>query len=74
VCPSPTDTDMVDELAETVSPDDPEAFKKQFVSHNPLGRICRPEEVAAVVSFLVSDDASYINGTLVPVDGGLLAH
>ena len=74
VCPSPTDTDMVDELANTVAPDDPAAFKKQFVSRNPLGRICRPEEVAAVVSFLVSDDASYINGALVPVDGGLLAH
>ena len=74
VCPSPTDTGMVDELAETVSPDDPEAFKTQFVSKNPLGRICQPEEVAAVVSFLVSDDASYVNGSLVPVDGGLLAH
>lgn len=74
VCPSPTDTGMVDELAETVSPDDPAAFKKQFVSGNPLGRICEPDEVAAVVSFLVSDDASYVNGALVPVDGGLLAH
>ena len=74
VCPSPTDTGMVDELAVTMSPDDPEAFKKQFVSKNPLGRICEPEEVAAVVSFLVSDGASYINGALVPVDGGLLAH
>ena len=74
VCPSPTDTGMVDELAKTVSPDDPETFKELFVSRNPLGRICEPEEVAAVVSFLVSDDASYINGALVPVDGGLLAH
>lgn len=74
VCPSPTDTGMVDELAETVSPDDPARFKKEFVSKNPLGRICEPEEVAAVVSFLVSDSASYINGALVPVDGGLLAH
>ena len=74
VCPSPTDTGMVDELAETVSPNDPAAFKREFVSKNPLGRICEPEEVAAVVSFLVSNDASYINGALVPVDGGLLAH
>ena len=74
VCPSPTDTGMVDELAETMSPDDPEGFKKQFVSRNPLGRICEPEEVAAVVSFVVSDDASYVNGALVPVDGGVLAH
>ncbi len=73
VCPSPTDTDMVDELAETVSPNDTEAFKKQFISSNPLGRYCRPEEVAAAMSFLVSDDASYITGALVPVDGGVLA-
>jgi NAD(P)-dependent dehydrogenase (short-subunit alcohol dehydrogenase family) len=73
VCPSPTDTDMVDDLAETVAPDDPASFKKEFVSGNPLGRICQPEEIAAVVSFLVSDDASYINGALVPVDGGTLA-
>lgn len=74
VCPSPTDTDMVDQLAETVAPDDPEMLKRQLVSNNPMGRICRPDEVAAVVSFLVSDDASYVNGTLVPVDGGVLAH
>jgi NAD(P)-dependent dehydrogenase (short-subunit alcohol dehydrogenase family) len=73
VCPSPTDTDMVDQMAETVAPDDPEMFKKAFVSSNPLGRICQPEEIAAVVSFLVSDDASYVNGALVPVDGGVLA-
>ena len=73
VCPSPTDTEMVDHLAETASPDDPAKFKKEFVSGNPLGRICQPEEVAAVVSFLVSEDASYVNGALVPVDGGVLA-
>ena len=73
VCPSPTDTAMVDQLAETVSPGDPARFKRDFVSSNPLGRICRPEEVAAVVSFLVSDDATYVNGALVPVDGGALA-
>jgi NAD(P)-dependent dehydrogenase (short-subunit alcohol dehydrogenase family) len=73
VCPSPTDTDMVDQLARTVSPDDPATFKREFVSGNPLGRICRPEEIAAAVSFLVSEDASYVNGALVPVDGGVLA-
>ncbi len=73
VCPSPTDTDMVDQMARTRMPENPERFKREFVSPNPLGRICAPEEVAAVVSFLVSDDASYVNGALVPVDGGSLA-
>jgi beta-ketoacyl ACP reductase len=36
----------------------------------PLGRIGRPEEVAGVVSFLASEDASYISGAVIPVDGG----
>jgi NAD(P)-dependent dehydrogenase (short-subunit alcohol dehydrogenase family) len=37
---------------------------------HPIGRIGRPEEVAAVVAHLLSDDASFINGATIPVDGG----
>lgn len=73
VCPSPTETDMLDYLGKTMSPEDPAAFHREFARANPMGRYCRPEEVAAVVAFLASDDASYVNGALVPVDGGLLA-
>ena len=39
----------------------------------PLGRAARPEEIAAVVAFLASDDATYVTGALWAVDGGLTA-
>ena len=37
----------------------------------PLGRMCSPDEIAAVVTFLASDEAAYITGAVIPVDGGL---
>ena len=40
---------------------------------SPLGRIAQPEDVAAVISFLLGKDAAYVNGTVIPVDGGTVA-
>jgi NAD(P)-dependent dehydrogenase (short-subunit alcohol dehydrogenase family) len=45
----------------------------RFVTAIPMGRAGRPEEIAAAAVFLASDDASFITGVALPVDGGYLA-
>lgn len=63
VAPGFVDTDMTRVLGEE--------RRAEIVAQVPLGRYATPEEVAAVVRFLASDEAAYITGAVVPVDGGL---
>lgn len=49
----------------------PEERKKEIVGQVPLRRYAEPEEIAAAVTFLAGDDAAYITGAVLPVDGGL---
>lgn len=70
VCPAPIETRMMRSIESLAMPDDPEAIKKTFSEGLPLGRYGEPEEVAALVAFLASDEATYITGGIYPIDGG----
>jgi NAD(P)-dependent dehydrogenase (short-subunit alcohol dehydrogenase family) len=47
-----------------------EKFKEMIIHETPLGRMAEPDEIARVIAFLASDDASYITGAAIPVSGG----
>jgi 3-oxoacyl-[acyl-carrier protein] reductase len=65
VCPGLISTDMTDAL--------PEPAQRYLLDQTPAGRPGTPEEVAALVRFLMSDEAAYVNGAVLTVDGGLTA-
>src|SRR6202042_2979145 len=67
VSPGPIDTPGLQGLAGT----DSEGLSATFRDRVPLGRVGRPEDIASAVSFLASDDASFITGVELFVDGGL---
>ncbi|NBS00151.1 MAG: SDR family oxidoreductase [Actinobacteria bacterium] len=63
VAPGPVETDMTAALTEEQ--------RTKMIDAVPLGRTATPQEIAGVVAFLASQDAAYITGAVIPVDGGL---
>jgi 3-oxoacyl-[acyl-carrier protein] reductase len=57
-------------IKETLPADNIEAALKERTAGIPIGRIGKPEELAALVAFLASEQAAYITGTTIPIDGG----
>ena len=63
VCPGFIRTPILDTV--------PDAVKQKMIEKVPLGRLGNPEEIASVYAFLASDDASYLNGAVIEVSGGI---
>ena len=67
VCPSLTQTGMTEDMIKN------EVLVERFMERMPLRRVAQPADIAAVVAFLASDDAHFVNGVNIPVDGGVMA-
>lgn len=67
ICPGPTQTELVRQVM--ASDELPEKYR----AHIPMGRMAEPGEIADVAAYLVSDEASYVTGQTISVDGGLTA-
>lgn len=74
ICPGLTDTPMAFNFtSRSGDPAEAAANEKKLLAAVPLGRLCRPDEIAHAALWLASDDASFVTGVALPVDGGFTA-
>lgn len=71
VCPGPVNNRMMRSIEEGIMPGSGEEVKKGFEANIPLGRYAENEEVASIIYYLGSDEAKYITGTTIRIDGGM---
>jgi NAD(P)-dependent dehydrogenase (short-subunit alcohol dehydrogenase family) len=69
VCPGPVDTPMMERIANNEG----RPGRQEFEAFVPVRRYAKPEEIAATVVWLCSEQASYVTGVAMPVDGGMVA-
>ena len=68
ICPGTVDSPSLQERIGAA--EDAEAARKAFVARQPMGRLGRPEEIAALAVYLASDESAFVSGTAVSIDGG----
>lgn len=75
ICPGAIESELMNRIAERVSKEEkttPEIFLQNVASQYPAKRLVLPKEVSDLAIFLASEEASFINGSSIPVDGGLI--
>lgn len=70
VCPGPIETQFIARVAEAWGDGDVEKGRAEMSASVPLARLGQPDEVAGLVAWLLSDEAPYVTGAIVPIDGG----
>ena len=70
IAPGAIWTPMVENSMKQVDAADPRGAAEKFIQINPTKRYGEAHEIASVVAFLLSDDASYVNAAVLPIDGG----
>jgi meso-butanediol dehydrogenase / (S,S)-butanediol dehydrogenase / diacetyl reductase len=71
VCPGTVESPWVKRLLDAT--DDPEATRDALIARQPLGRLARPDEIAKAIVYLASDDAAFVTGEALVIDGGIMA-
>jgi len=73
VCPGTVQTPFVEGYLEKFHKHNKEEMRTELRARQPVGRLGRPEEVASLVRYLASDEAAFVNGSLMTIDGGWTA-
>jgi 2-keto-3-deoxy-L-fuconate dehydrogenase len=69
ICPGTVETPSLE--GRIAAFDDPEAARQAFIARQPMGRLGKPEEIAAITVYLASDESAYTTGQVLVVDGGI---
>jgi NAD(P)-dependent dehydrogenase (short-subunit alcohol dehydrogenase family) len=73
ICPGTVDTPFVESYLNKYHPHEKDKVKAEVTARQPIGRLGKAEEIASMVRYLCSEEAGFINGAVLPIDGGWTA-